>query len=179
MTPHSDRNQRSRSLANYPGVDANSWRTKFSLVLIVLMTAGLVAALPAVAQETPSATAQDVPSGTIELSGGAIAVGVGYTWGSGTLIYQGQKYPLSVSGLSILQVGISKYTASGSVYHLTQPSDINGIYTSISAGAAVAGGASATAMKNSRGVVIQWASTHVGVNFSLAAKGVEITLQGQ
>jgi hypothetical protein len=69
---------------------------------------------------------------------------------------------LKVQGLSIVQVGISKYTASGTVYGLTKPSDINGIYTAVSAGAAVAGGASATTMKNSKGVVIQWVATHQG-----------------
>jgi hypothetical protein len=170
MRRHSDPNEQSASLVNYPAVAQNSWRTKFTLVLVVLMTC-VVAGRSAIAQEVPDAT--------IDLWGGSVAVGIGYTWGSANLIYQGKEYPLKVSGLSILQVGASKYTASGSVYHLTQPSDINGIYTAVSAGVAVAGGASATTMKNSRGVVIQWASTHVGVNFSLAAKGVEITLQGQ
>jgi hypothetical protein len=133
------------------------------------MTAGLVAGLPAIAD--------DVPSGIIELSGGTVAVGVGWSWGSGTLIFQGQKYPLSVSGLSIVQVGAGGYTATGSVYHLTQPSDINGIYTAITAGAAVAGGVSGTAMQNSRGVVIHLAATQVGLNFTLGPKGVTIALQ--
>jgi hypothetical protein len=71
---------------------------------------------------------------------------------------------------------VSSYTASGTVYDLTKVSDINGIYTAVSAGAAIAGGASATAMKNDKGVVIQMVSTHQGINFSLSAKGVRITL---
>jgi hypothetical protein len=91
--------------------------------------------------------------------------------------YQGKEYKLKVTGLSIIQAGISSYTASGVVYNLTQPSDVNGIYTAVAAGVAVAGGASASAMKNSRGTVIQMVSTHAGLNFSLGAKGVEITLE--
>jgi hypothetical protein len=95
--------------------------------------------------------AQNVPSGTIELKGGSVAAGVGYTWGKGILVFDGQEYPVKVSGLSIVQVGVSSYTASGTVYDLTKVSDINGIYTAVSAGAAVGGGASATAMKNDQG----------------------------
>ena len=132
-----------------------------------------------------SGVAQDVPDATIEFSGGSVAAGIGFTWGSGELTFQGKKYPLNVSGLSIVNVsglsmvhvGVSSYTATGAVYHLTQASDINGIYTAVSAGVAVAGGASATAMKNSNGVVIQMVSTHAGLNFSLGAKGVTIALQ--
>jgi hypothetical protein len=124
-----------------------------------------------------SSIAQDVPDATIEFSGGSVAAGIGFTWGSGELTFQGKKYPLRISGLSIVQVGISSYTASGSVFHLTQASDINGIYTAVAAGAAIAGGASATAMKNSKGVVIQMVSTHAGINFSLSAKGVSIALR--
>jgi hypothetical protein len=167
MRRHSALGEQSTSFANYRAI---VWRTMFTLVLIGLITCFVTGR---------SATAQDVPSAHILVWGGSVAAGVGYTWAYANLIFQGKEYPLKLTGLSILQVGVSKYTASGSVYHLTQPSDINGIYTSISAGVAVAGGASATAMKNSRGVVIQWAATHVGVNFSLAAKGVEITLQKQ
>ena len=169
MALRGNMNQRSRSLMNYPAVFVSRGRTKLAMMLVVFMTCGVVAGYPAIAQ--------DVPDATIELWGGSVAVGIGYTWGSANLIYQGKEYPLKVSGLSIVQVGAAKYTASGSVYHLTQPSDINGIYTSISVGAAVAGGASATAMKNSRGVVIQLAATQVGLNFSLAPRGVEIKLQ--
>jgi hypothetical protein len=135
MALRGNMNQRSRSLMNYPAVFVSRGRTKLAMMLVVFMTCGVVAGYPAIAQ--------DVPDATIELWGGSVAVGIGYTWGSANLIYQGKEYPLKVSGLSIVQVGAAKYTASGSVYHLTQPSDINGIYTSISVGAAVAGGASA------------------------------------
>jgi hypothetical protein len=121
--------------------------------------------------------AQNVPSGTIELTGGSVAAGIGYTWAKGVLIFGGKQYPLTVSGLSIVHVGISHYTASGTVYDLNQVSDINGIYTAVSAGAAIAGGASVTAMKNSRGVLIQMVATHAGLNFSLGPKGMTVSLR--
>jgi hypothetical protein len=55
--------------------------------------------------------AQNVPSGTIELAGGSAAAGIGYSWAKGILILEGKEYPLRVSGLSIVHVGISHYTA--------------------------------------------------------------------
>jgi hypothetical protein len=106
-----------------------------------------------------------------------VAVGVGYTWGRGTLVFEGKKYPLKVNGISILHVGVSDYTASGTVYNLEKVSDINGVYSAVSAGAAIAGGASVTAMKNSHGVLIQMVATHAGLNLSLGPKGVTIALE--
>jgi hypothetical protein len=145
------------------------WWSKLALALLIWLFCGVAGA--------GLAAAQSVPSGTVELSGGSVAVGIGYTWGHGTLIFDGKRYGLKVQGLSIVQVGISQYTASGTVYGLTKLSDINGIYTAVSAGAAVAGGASATTMKNSNGVVIQWVATHQGINLSLSAKGVSMHLE--
>jgi hypothetical protein len=144
--------------------------SKLTVAVIVWISFGLIA--------VRSASPQDVPSGTVEFTGGSIAAGIGYSWGKGILVFQGMHYPFKVSGLSIVHVGVSSYSASGTVYNLTKLDDINGIYTAVSAGVAVAGGASAAAMKNSKGVLIQMASTHIGVNFSLAARGVEISLYG-
>ncbi|HJU12673.1 MAG TPA: hypothetical protein VJ728_17440 [Candidatus Binataceae bacterium] len=146
----------------------SNWRRKIIIALVFCVSYSLV--------EVHSAAPQNVPTATIELSGGSVAAGVGYTWGSGTLIFDGKKYPLKIDGISIVHVGASQYTASGTVYNLKNLRDINGVYTAVSAGAAIAGGASATAMKNSHGVLIQMVSTHAGLNFSLGPKGVRITL---
>jgi hypothetical protein len=159
-----------RSAATHGFHASNRWR-KLTVALIVLVSVGLV--------RVHSAASQEVPDATIEFSGGSVAAGIGFTWGRGILTYQGKHYPVKVDGLSIVHVGVSHYTASGAVYHMTQVTNITGVYAAASAGAAVAGGASATAMKNSKGVVIQMVSTHVGLNFSLAAKGVTITLYGK
>ena len=49
----------------------------------------------------PSAHAQEEkPDATVEFSGGSVAAGIGYSWGSGTLTYKGMKYPITVDGLS-------------------------------------------------------------------------------
>ena len=116
------------------------------------------------------------PDGVIELSGGAVAVGIGYTWGSGTLIFQGNRYPLNVSGLSVASVGVTDYTAAGSVEGLHSPQDINGVFTAVSAGGTLGGGANISAMKNQNGVVIHLTSTTQGLSLSLAAEGLKISL---
>ena len=103
-------------------------------------------------------------------------MGIGYSWGSGTLTYQGQKYPLKFQGLSIVNVGASEYTATGVVYHLDKVSDISGNYVAGEAGATVAGGASVFAMKNENGVVINMTATRAGLQFTLAPTGMKLTL---
>jgi hypothetical protein len=148
----------SMSLVSSRSASGKGFHSKLAIMLM-LMTCIFMGAR--------SVEAKEVPSGTIELSGGSVAAGIGYTWGSGTLIFEGRKYPIKVEGLSVVHVGASDYTASGTVYNLKKVSDISGVYTAISAGAALAGGASATAMENSHGVVIQMVATHAGVNFSV------------
>ncbi|MDB5469268.1 MAG: hypothetical protein JWR84_828 [Caulobacter sp.] len=124
------------------------------------------------------ALAQDgPPDATIEFSGGAVAAGVGYSWGSGTLTYQGQTYPLKITGLSVADIGASKYSASGEVYGLKSLADIEGAYASAELGATVAGGGSANAMKNDKGVHIKFTTTRAGLQFTIAPKGATIKLK--
>jgi hypothetical protein len=124
-------------------------------------------AAPAVAQ---------TPDGVIELSGGSVAAGIGFTWGSGTLIFQGKRYPLNVSGLSLASVGVSDYTSAGSVTGLKTAEDINGVYTAVAAGGTLGGGGTVAAMSNQNGVVIHLSSTTQGLSLTLAAAGVKISL---
>src|SRR5262249_50030746 len=36
---------------------------------------------------------EDTPDGTVRLSAGSVAAGIGFSWGGGTLTYQGKEYP--------------------------------------------------------------------------------------
>jgi len=112
----------------------------------------------------------------IELSGGSVAAGIGYSWGNGTLIFQGKRYALSVSGVSLASVGAVEYTAAGSVEGLKTPQDINGVFTAVGAGATLGGGGNIAAMRNQNGVVIHLTSTTQGLSLSLAASGMKIAL---
>ena len=67
-----------------------------------------------------TARAAETPDGTLRLSGGSVAAGVGVSWGGGTLTYKGKEYPIEVKGLSVGDVGATKIEASGSVYHLSK-----------------------------------------------------------
>src|SRR6266446_7390084 len=134
---------------------------------------GLVASLLAL---LPAMAAEQGPDGTIELSGGSVAVGIGYTWGSGKLVYQGKQHQLKVEGISIADVGVSNYTATGSVYNLKKVEDIEGTYAAATAGATVAGGVSGAAMRNQNGVLIQLSATRQGLQFTFAPAGIKITL---
>src|SRR4029434_7907864 len=60
------------------------------------------------------------PDATIRLSTGSVAIGIGFTWGSGVLTYQGKEYPISIDGLSVAEVGISEASANEPVYNLNK-----------------------------------------------------------
>lgn len=121
--------------------------------------------------------AKDTSYATIELTQGQVGLGIGYSWGEGMLTYQGKKYPVKVSGVSVIDVGITKATAKGQVFGLKKLEDFNGIYTSATAEGTVGGGAGATAMKNQNDVVIHLTTTTKGVNLKLAPSGVELTIK--
>src|SRR5271163_4784076 len=125
--------------------------------------------------DQPSNT-QSEPDATIVMSGGSIAAGIGYVWGHGELVYAGQKHNFSISGLSIVDVGVADISATGVVYNLKNPEDLNGNYTAVSAGLTIAGGGSASYLKNEHGVVIKLLSTTRGLRFNLAAHGVRVKL---
>jgi|SRR5689334_10539943 len=120
---------------------------------------------------------EDTPDGTVKISSGSVAAGVGFSWGSGVLTYQGKDYPFDVSGLSVADVGISKAEASGTVSHLKKLEDFNGNYTGVSAGATVAGGGGGIAIRNQNGVVLNLVGTTQGLKFKLGVDGVKITLK--
>jgi len=117
------------------------------------------------------------PDATVTLKGGSVAVGIGYTWGRGELAYQDSTRPFSISGISVVDVGATNYSATGDVYHLTQLSDFAGNYAALGAGITLAGGGTAVYLKNEHGVVIKLVATNVGLKFKLSADGVHVALK--
>jgi hypothetical protein len=120
---------------------------------------------------------KEAPSATITLKEGSVAAGVGLSWGSGTLTYKGKTYPISVSGLDVGSVGVSRITATGKVYDLHKLEDFAGNYTAASAGATVGGGGGAAIMKNQNGVTVKLTATTRGLKFTVAASGVSMALK--
>ena len=113
------------------------------------------------------------------LSGGSVAVGIGYTWGHGTLYYSKdqKQYTFKLSGVSIADVGAAGITAEGEVYNLSSPADLSGNYSAVTAGVTVIEGGSVAYLKNDKGVVIKLHSQTGGLRFNLSANGMHITLQ--
>ena len=123
------------------------------------------------------ATAADKPSGSVTIESKSVALGVGVSWGDGKLNYKGKTHTFSVKGLSVVDLGISKVSARGKVYHLDKVEDFSGTYAAAQAGAAVGGGMSVVALKNENGVVMELSSTQTGVKLTLAGEGIEIKLK--
>jgi hypothetical protein len=123
------------------------------------------------------ATADEKPSGTVTMESKSVALVVGVTWGDGKLSYKGKTYPFTVKGLSVVDLGVSKVSARGKVYHLQKVDDFSGTYAAAQAGAAVGGGMSVVALKNQNGVVMELSSTETGVKLTLAGEGIEIKLK--
>jgi hypothetical protein len=123
------------------------------------------------------AASKEKPSATLQLNSGSVAVGIGYSWGSGTLTFKGKSYPVSVKGLSIGKVGISKATAAGKVYNLKKVSDFDGNYTAVGAGLAVAGGGGVASMSNQNGVRIDISATTRGLDLTIGGAGVDLKIK--
>ena len=88
------------------------------------------------------------PDATLTLSEGSVAVGIGFSWGKGTLSYQGKTYPFKVDGLSVGEVGLTRASAAGNVFNLKKLADFSGSYTAGAAEGTVGGGAGVSTMKN-------------------------------
>ncbi len=119
----------------------------------------------------------ETPDATIKLEGGSVAAGLGVSWGSGTLAYQGKQYPISVTGVSIGALGVTKLDAEGRVYNLKKLEDFDGNYAAVGAEATVAGGASVVTMKNANGVRVNLGATTIGVKVTLGAGGVDMKIK--
>jgi hypothetical protein len=113
---------------------------------------------------------------TFDIFKAGFVVGVG--GGSGTLVFNGRRYPLTVGGLSLgAQIGASKASLVGRAYSLRRPADIVGTYTAVGAGAVMGGGASGIRLQNARGVVLELRGRNVGLELNANVSGVEIGMR--
>jgi len=137
------------------------------LTTAIAVFACLVAAAPAYAD-----------SGTITLTiykGGWFIGGEG---GSGTLSFQGRRYPLSVGGVSVgLVFGGSKTVLHGTVSHIQRPSDVAGVYGAGGAGAALGAGVRAIVLTNNKGAVLQLQGRQIGLMANADLSGLAISMR--
>ena len=120
---------------------------------------------------------EKTPSGTVTMTSKSVAIGVGVTWGDGTLTFKGKEYKFSVKGLSVVDLGVTSISLSGEVYNLNKVEDFPGNFASFQAGATLAGGGSLQAMKNQNDVEMRLKSTQQGLRLTLAPEGVKIEMK--
>jgi hypothetical protein len=104
---------------------------------------------------------------------------VGAGSGRGVLVFKGHRYPFRVGGMSVgFTIGASTTNLQGQALNMKSPTDIQGSYAVLGAGAAVAAGAGGVTLQNSQtGVVLQLAGGKVGAEVSAAVGGVTVTLE--
>jgi hypothetical protein len=102
---------------------------------------------------------------------------LGIGGGSGTLIFHGHRYPLSIGGVGLGSLGLSAVDLVGTASHLHRPSDIVGTYGAAGAGATFVVGGQAATLQNEKGVVLRVQGPQVGFQVSLGLAGMTIGLQ--
>jgi hypothetical protein len=117
------------------------------------------------------------PSGKVSIESTSIAAGIGVSWGDGKLSFKGKTFPFSVDGLSLVDFGISKASAVGDVYNLTDVSKFAGNYVAAEAGFALAGGMGGMVLRNQNGVVIHLRSVSQGAKLQLGTSGLKIAMK--
>ncbi|HZR82983.1 MAG TPA: EipA family protein [Candidatus Binatia bacterium] len=137
---------------------------------------GLIA-IAAIFAGTAVAEEKKKPDATIEFTGGSVAAGIGFSWGSGVVTYKGKTHKVKVDGLSVGDVGAAKVSLKGHLYNLKKLEDIEGNYAAVGAGATLGGGGGAVTMRNQNGVVMDAVSTTQGLKVAIATGGVNIKLE--
>src|SRR6267154_1989210 len=117
---------------------------KLLLSFLASVFVPVIAAAADGASSTPPVAEGAIPSAYVWLSGGAIAIGIGYTWGHGKLYYSKdqRQYKFKLSGVSIADVGGAGISAEGEVYNRRAPADISGDYKAVTAGVTIIEGGS-------------------------------------
>ena len=122
-------------------------------------------------------SAQEATTGKVTIESKSVAVGIGVSWGDGTLEFRGKKYPFTVQGLSVVDLGVSKVSARGDVANLKKVEDFPGTFTAAGAGGTVGGGMAGAALRNQNGVEMKLTATTQGVKFALAGGGVTVKMK--
>ena len=135
----------------------------------------LVALLVGVAGISTPSRAETGQVAVVFTKGGFI-VGVG--GGEGLLIFRGKRYPFTVSGMSVgFTIGASTTKFVGRALNMRGPGSIEGTYSAIGAGGALAAGAGGVQLQNANGVILQLSGPKIGAEVSAAVAGVTVRLK--
>ena len=94
---------------------------------------------------------------------------IGASGGSGTLVFHGQRFPISIGGLSYGFVfGASETFFHGTVSNIRSPYDVSGIYGA---------GAQAIVLTNEKGAVLTLTGQQVGLQINVDLSGLSISVR--
>jgi hypothetical protein len=103
---------------------------------------------------------------------------IGASGGSGTLVFHGQRYPISIGGLSAgIVFGASETFFRGTVSHISSPADVAGVYGAGGAGAAIGAGAQFITLVNQKGAVLTLTGRQVGLQVNADLSGLSISVR--
>ena len=126
------------------------------------------------------AAKQSSPDATLRLNMSSFALGIGTSWGSGTLTYKGKNHRVRARGFQVGKVGMTSSSAVGDVFNLTNLRDFSGHYNVNprgTRGVTLGAGQTGTIMSNQAGVIVRISSTQQGVAFNATGGGVDMQLQ--
>ncbi len=132
--------------------------------LIIAFSLSLVSVMVSAAEEKPD--------GTLEFVANSAALGVGFSWGNGTLTYHGKVYPIQAKGFALGSVGFSSVMGKGKVYNLKNLSDFDGTYAGAGANLTILAGGGDVVLKNAKGVELRLSTDTQGAQISIASGGV-------
>ena len=103
---------------------------------------------------------------------------VGGSGGSGTLVFHGRAYPISIGGVSWgFTFGASATDFVGTVSNIRTPFDVNGVYGAAGAGVAVGPGAGGIVLANQNGAVLTISGSQMGLIVAADLNGLVISLR--
>jgi hypothetical protein len=115
------------------------------------------------------------PVGSVSIDMTSVSAGVGASWGSGVLMFNGERHLFKINGLSVGSVGISSISAVGNVYNMTNSGQLTGNYAAVGAGLALVGGSAGLTMQNQSGVIINLYAVQEGVQLNVGPQGFSIS----
>ncbi|GBR00578.1 hypothetical protein ACFFGF_01230 [Asaia lannensis] len=138
--------------------------------------AAALAVMPVAHADPKAPDALGTPVGHVTLTAKSADVGIGYTWGQGTLTYGHKTYRFKISGGNIAAVGFSKIEATGVVYNLKTLHDFDGGYGALNGDATLDRGIGGAVLSNSNGVKIKITTATRGAHLAAGGQGLSFQL---
>jgi hypothetical protein len=145
----------------------------FSAAVLALSLAGCAGS-----KAGPDAVAGLTPSGTVELQAVQAAYIGSASGGSGTLFFNGRRYPFSIGGAGIGGIGASTIEGYGEVYKLREVAQFPGAYAQGRYGFALGNKSGGDLwLQNESGVIIHIKAKREGLMLTLGGDAMVISFQ--